>query len=320
MAADPSDLEENLYLYAEANPTNRRDPSGLLSGLEAILMCFDLHSISHGVYGGAGNPIFVSVKEAIDTCKLAYSQDAWEKSSFDFSSDLPKSGHDLFGWYIFEHTDKPLLFDASQPLTQELSKSILINNIRIEYYLLGDTPASAYYEYRFNLKEQLLCLTDYGFNNKWNSLPISCVLGSFFYQTKTTDNGDSVGFRIDNRTDLESGTHIAGRFPGSGYGGSVEELLQQNLISADDTLFEVINQPINGIKVVSILKRRNQLETGAYVDSKGSLHRLGGGDMIQTYLWKEKRDPCNPILWWMGEPPEIDIWSDYQNFTVSPYR
>ncbi|HLB49033.1 MAG TPA: hypothetical protein VJL59_18640 [Anaerolineales bacterium] len=59
------------------------------------------------------------------------------------------------------------------------------------------------------------------------SLPISSVLGTAHYQIKTVDNGESVGFRIDNRTDPESGTHIAGISPGGFAGnmhdGSVEE-------------------------------------------------------------------------------------------------
>ena len=39
------------------------------------------------------------------------------------------------------------------------------------------------------------------------NLPLSALLGSIIYQVKTLPN-DRVGFRIDNDTTIESGTHI----------------------------------------------------------------------------------------------------------------
>lgn len=99
----------------------------------------------------------------------------------------------------------------------------------------------------------------------------------------------------------------------------MEELLDQNLIRGDRPLFEVMKSTINGRKVVSILKPLTRQETGIYTDSTGALHNLGGGNFIQTYVWKEKRNPCNPFAWWMGEPPLINNWDNYQEWTISPY-
>lgn len=165
-----------------------------MSGLEAFIVCFDLHSLSNGIYGGGtqlGSPvIFVSAQEAVNTCKLAYSKDAWDGSNFNFGGDLPTSGNDLFGWYIFERGNAHLIFDADEPLTKELSKSILINNKRFEYYRLGETPDKSFKLYQFNYPEQLQCFTDIAFTGDLLSVPISCVLGSFYYQIKTVDNGD----------------------------------------------------------------------------------------------------------------------------------
>jgi flagellin-like hook-associated protein FlgL len=47
------------------------------------------------------------------------------------------------------------------------------------------------------------------------SLPLSCVIGTFRYQIKSLEDGWT-GFRIDNRTDLASGTHVATKFPSEG--------------------------------------------------------------------------------------------------------
>lgn len=160
---------------------------------------------------------------------------------------------------------------------------------------------------------------DYIHNNNWASMPMSCVLGSFYYQIKTLDNGESVGFRIDNRTDLESGTHVAGRFPGIDYGGSVEDLLERNLIRGDDTLVNVLYREFNGRKVVSILSLRTREDTGTWTDTNGITHQLGGGNLVQTYVWKEERNPCNALVWFtigLGGSPEIQRWTDYANYTV----
>jgi len=61
-------------------------------------------------------------------------------------------------------------------------------------------------EFRFEMLEQIQCLTD---NNK-GIFNLTCFLGGFYYQLKVvnTDRGKYVGFRIDNRTDLESGTVV----------------------------------------------------------------------------------------------------------------
>jgi hypothetical protein len=330
--SDPSQLEANSYLYAGANPVNRTDPTGNssipVSGLASFILCFDLHSLSHGAYPAGDVSVAVTARGAVDICKLAYSQDMWSRDFFDLGGDFPTTGHDLFGWYLFEQgANTQLVFDANQPLTKELAKSTFVQRKLVEYYLFGDTPAGRYDEYRFNIAEQGQCMIDYWLDhNKKMSVPLTCVLGTADYQVKTVDNGASVGFRVDNRTDLESGSHIAGRFPGPDYGGSVEDLIEQGLIRGDEQLVDVVNQPFNqGKKVVSILALRTRQKTGAWTDLLGFTHQLGGGNLSQTFVWKEKRDLCESYSWWLGllagsgsTPPGMQVWEDYRNFTIQP--
>jgi hypothetical protein len=220
----------------------------------------------------------------------------------------------LFGWYLYQHEEETYLdFDAKQPLTRQLAVSKLIHNKRLAYYVDGDTPPGEAPEYRFNLGEQAQCFLDFrGFDVKHVSMPLSCVLGTIRYQIKTLDNGNWVGFRIDNRTDLESGSHIAGRFPPE-FSGSVEDLIEHGEISGNTLLFSVFRTK----DVVSILKRRSHGQTGEFTDMWGNTHQLGGANFSQTYVWKEKRDPCQPSFW-----PSLDLdiqpWTDYASYTITP--
>jgi hypothetical protein len=103
-----------------------------------------------------------------------------------------------------------------------------------------------------------------------------------------------VGFRIDNRTDLDSGTHIALRFPEGGFEGSVEELIANHQITGNEPIMQVMNAYNGGKKVISILDALDRNETGWYTSSLGA-HELGGGNLVQTYVWMEKYDPCDPL-------------------------
>ena len=132
-----------------------------------------------------------------------------------------------------------------------------------------------------------------------------------------------MGFRIDNRTDLESGTHIAGIFPGVDYGGSVEDLIYQGRIRGDEPLFEVMNTSFGGKKVVSILSARTREKTGT-TNALARAHELGGGNLSQTFVWKEKRHECGSALWFAllpltrSDPPGMNVWKDYSDFTIDP--
>jgi hypothetical protein len=147
-------------------------------------------------------------------------------------------------------------------------------------------------------------------------------LGSFYYQVKTVDTHDGtyVGFRIDNRTDLESGTHIAFRFPGAEYWGSVENLILFNQITGNEPILDVMNMTFGNKKVVSILNPMHRSETGRYTSSLGS-HELGGGNLTQTYVWMEKFDPCDPLSYlrfYFSRWPEMEDWINYYPPNTEP--
>jgi RHS repeat-associated protein len=305
ITSDPSRTEANLFQYASSNPINRTDATGLnsdwLIGPMSFALCFDFHSISHGWSHDA------DVNFAIQTCRYAFSKDKWNPAWFDFTKP-PESAHDLMGWYLFEQGSERMWFDGNSALTKELAKSTLISDIRLKYYLQGDlTGTNKLKEFGHGAFIRSILADSLGSVPK-ASLPISFFLGSFKYQVVTLPYENKVGFRIDNRTDLESGTHIAGRFPGGGYHGSVEELLARGEIKGGDLLFDVIHRN----NVISILQIRTRQETS---------NPLGGGNLEQVYTWTEERNDC---FWWMeflAYVPDtkstrvIDPWPDYWLYT-----
>lgn len=237
----------------------------------------------------------ISAQDAVDMCRLAYSKDSW--AGMPFGRYLT-SAHNLFGFYLHESSlTNRFIFTAGYGLTKELASSYVIKRLRSEYLQFGETESPK--EARFNVAEQISCFSDY---RPWISLsqslsiPLTCLLGSFYYQMKEISIGAKayVGFRIDNRTDLESGTHIALRFPGEMFEGSVEELIADEQITGREPVLSVLNTPYGGKRVVSILEAQTQTDTGWYTGSLGT-HELGGGNLIQTYVWMEKVDPCDPF-------------------------
>jgi hypothetical protein len=304
ITSDPSKTEANFFQYASSNPINRTDATGLNSdwfiGPTSFALCFDFHSLSHGWSHDA------DVNFAIQTCRYAFSKDKWNPGWFDFTKP-PESAHDLMGWYLYEQGKERMWFDGNTALTKELAKSTLISDIRIKYYLHGDITGQNLKEFGYGAFIRSLSKDSLGSITKL-SLPISFFLGSFNYQVVTL--GDRVGFRIDNRTDLESGTHIAGRFPLGGYSGSIEELLARGEIRGSDRLLDVIHQK----NVISILRARTRTQTA-------SENPLGGGNLEQVYTWTEERDDCSWWLEFLSYIPDtesvrvIEPWPDYQKYT-----
>jgi len=308
---DPSGWEDNLFLYASANPVTRRDPTGLfseyLTGPLSFALCFNFHSIpTHGWEHDA------DVDFAISVCRNAYSTNNWNSSWFDFTK-TPESAHDLFGWYLFEKGKDSMHFDGDSPITKELADSTLISDLRSKYYLQGDMIGDNISKFEY-LAFMRSILQDYKDSIFKFSLPISFFLGSFYYQIVTLPGEDRVGFRIDNRTDLESGTHHPGRYPGEEFSGSVEELLAIGEVTGSTLLTEAFNKEVDGKRALSILRFRTRAET--------TMERpLGGGGLIQTYTWTEKRNEC---FWWMEFLPYIPTkavmgpilpWPDYETYT-----
>ena len=160
-------------------------------------------------------------------------------------------------------------------------------------------------------------------------MPLTCFMGSFYYQLKTvhTYKGTYVGFRVDNRTDLDSGTHIAFRYSGdtlsgSTVGGSVEDLIANKQIDGNRPILEVMNTSYGNRYVVSILNSESSTDTGWYTSSLGT-HELGGGNLIQTYVWLEKYDPCDPLSklgFYAWRWHKLEEWIDWYPPTTQPIQ
>ena len=114
-------------------------------------------------------------------------------------------------------------------------------------------------------------------------MPITHFLGSFDY--KITKYGQHrVKFVVHNVTDLESGTRLPPIIGGTptyeaGNATSIEELIWENPLLAVETVATLLeNNP-----VISVLSPRTREQTSFLT---------GGGDMVQTFTWFERYDPC----------------------------
>ncbi len=309
----------NAWLYVGDRPVNLTDPTGLApswSGPLAFAMCFDLHSLTSGLPQAAIGLGATTAQQAVDICRTAYSMEAWSDWSFGLDKDLPTSAHELMGWYLFEIGKDHLYFDGKQPLTVELAQTSLINDIRNWYYTGGDVIKPI--QYKFNHLEYIATL---GLDSRHSifkgSLPISFFLGSFYYQVRSTYDrgGPRVGFRIDNDTTLESGTHFVGRYAEQGFEGSVERLIERDSSLANMSLYQLIHDEASGgSKLISILTPGSREETK---------YPLGAGNLYQTFAWSEKYDPClaglipQKVFAFMLD---IQVWDNYDSYTQDPYR
>jgi len=249
----------------------------------------------------------------VDICKRAYSPNAWAGYEDQFGvgdgQDLPNNAIQLLGWYIFEHGEEHLVYDASHKLTRELARSRLIQNIRKEYYQKGNLPPSkndTIPHYDFGFADQFISLA----LARWRDLsgvPVPAFLGSFLYQVKSLDNG-RIGFRIDNDTTLESGTHIAGRKP-SEFSGSVEDLIEADPSKANQPVLQLIANN----DIISIVSSRARDKTSG---------TMGGGNFYQTFTWTEEELCLTQMVYIPSEVwrvlNEIESWSDYGRYTSDP--
>ena len=306
----------NGFNYAMGNPINLSDPSGLhpWPGIELMARCFDLHSLRHGAapFGPHDPRATTTAKEAVELCRASYNKENWNKGvyGFELGQDLPKTAHELFGWYVHEWRGKyksdRLLFDANEPLTRELAQTCLVNDLRQRYHRGEDLrgPTHEKFKYLQFIETGLLDISSFG------SVPGSFFMGSFWYQVKAVD-GD-VGFRIDNDITLESGSHIAGRFREDKFIDNVEDLISDRPDLEDKSLAVLIGDP-EQYRLISILGRRTKEET------EGS---QGGGNLYQTFTWIERHDCSVRNRPWQQEFPrprfDIQVWGDFRRHTRDP--
>jgi RHS repeat-associated protein len=279
----------NRWNYVDSNPITRTDPSGhSWLGPTAFAMCFSIVAVPP-----SGRWLNVSANEAVATCRMAYNKDAWGITP---GKNLPTNVYELWAWYLNEYGDQHLYFNGESPLTRELAVSLSINGIRQQFYNSGDIDKTLY---KFNLPNVLGTLFD-----PTMSMPLSNFLGSYWYQVKSLP-GCRVGFRIDNDTTLESGSHIGGRYVDDNYRGSVEDLIYSDPSIGEQPIEKVINEN----RVISILRPLTRSQTS------GS---NGGGTMYQTFTWTEKYDNSLPIQILRNlniNFLDIQNWDNYQNYT-----
>jgi hypothetical protein len=137
-------------------------------------MCLDLSTFTHGLWYIFGP---ATASEAVNIYREAFMKDNWAPPSGD---SLPTTTGELMAWYIHEYGDEHLYFDGTQPLTVELAKGTLINDLRNWYYQGIDVGGPAMFE--FNSSEAFWSLI-FDLRNSVHTfnLPISAFLGSFWY-------------------------------------------------------------------------------------------------------------------------------------------
>ena len=318
LARDPSsgvDIQPwtyNGFNYASSNPINLSDPTGFQSlpgtGLAYFAKCIDLHTLAPG-FGIQGD--MTTAEQAVNICKAAYSAANWNKDipviGFQLGQELPATAHELFGWFVHDwrgrfNSDR-LYFDANQPLTREVLRTMTVNDVREKYYMEGSDIGKPT-EYQFDKWQYIFASLDMIKSFSQGSLPISEFMGSFWYQVRTLPDG-RVGFRIDNDTTLSSGTHVVERHKPSAF-LSVEDLIADNQSLANLPVNELIRKEPS---LISILKNRTRAETGG----------RGGGNLYQTYYWTEKFD-CDWLSRFLLGVKDIQVWEpgDFKSRTVNP--
>jgi hypothetical protein len=159
-----------------------------------------------------------------------------------------------------------------------LAYSILIDKVRRYYYHEGGNSVPI--EFQFNEPQFMEAILDsiVNYNGPMVEIPITHFLGSFDYSV-VSSGSDRIKFRIDNRTDLSSGTHLPGRFPPSNERNnplSLEEVITENPSLADRNAIDLLHERPD---IISILRLKYREETGG----------AGGGVMFQTFTWTERR-------------------------------
>jgi hypothetical protein len=165
-----------------------------------------------------------------------------------------------------------------------------MDELRKRFYQEGNIPKPGESsEFKLNPSEYMVSLEDILISGE--ALPIVHFLGSFDYQvahfsdvrTKT----NRVIFKIDNQTDLSSGTHLPGRFPPEDQRDnplSLEQVITDYPLLAymPASALLAFYRDADGNPIVSILRPRTRDQTGG----------TGGGAMQQTFVWTERYLDC----------------------------
>ncbi|MBI5876716.1 MAG: RHS repeat-associated core domain-containing protein [Chloroflexi bacterium] len=274
-------MSYDAWLYAYANPVNASDPSGFDSGSPRIPML---------PWEG------ITARQAVDFFRWVYSKKGpitgsmWPDRRFD-CTDLrwskPQRAVDIFADFLCERGPETVEFDGRSRLTKELAESVLLDQVRYWFYLAG--PTSGPRKLRFNKYEAYVALYD---QHLPADLPIFHVLGSVDYEVYRNTTG-RVEYRIANRMDLASGTHIPERFPPENEGDrplTLEQVVNENPALENRNLVWLLDnyRDAQGNPIVAILRPKARSETGG----------LGGGRTTQIFMWSEQYQPCITQIYW----------------------
>ena len=200
-------LSLNKWLYSLSNPVNLTDPTGQVPFLPP--QC---------VGGFAWQCVAFASWQYSKNGPIRLAGLLWG-GRFDCDNrdwSTPVNARELLADYICERGPDHVIFGGSDALTKELAYARVIDELRKRFYREGNIPKPGESEeFKFNPPEYMRSLDDILISGE--PLPIMHFLGSFDYQvvhfSEVRTKTNRVVFKIDNQTDLSSGTHLPGRFP-----------------------------------------------------------------------------------------------------------
>ena len=209
--------------------------------------------------------------------------------------------------FICERGPERVVYSGQDGLTLEVARSRVIHDLRMRFYDEGNIPRPGdSREYQFNPPEYALAVEDVLVGGEL--LPIMHFIGSFDYSIKGLlgqgGGYERVLFRVDNQTDLASGTHIPGQFPTEAE--RLNPLTLEQAISNEPGLAQqsAIDVILNyrdqrDRPIVALLRPLRREQTGGQ----------GGGAMQQTFFWSERYLSCGlQMLPW----PVVLLFTDVQ--------
>jgi hypothetical protein len=217
-------------------------------------------------------------------------QEPWQRSSDRLDN--------LVTDYICEFGPSHRVFYGNDYLTRQLARTLTIHMVREKFYREDGWYLKG--QYRFDIDEFLLATVDTMAEGDTTHYPIGLIgiplnithfLGTFDYKVERI--GDRVHYKIHNQTDLASGSRIPPLLGGvpvewAGKGRSVEEVLDAG---PWHWRFRPLWSIVDEFPIISILKAKTRDQTGGFLDLEG------GGDMEQTFFWKEQFFGCDLPPW-----------------------